>query len=210
MNYCCFNRFISKEDKDLVSLAVREAEKHTSGEIVPIIVRSSSTTDHSFPFLFVSLLLCFSLSPWRPMSGVASLLAEIIFALAFAFGLSRLDFIKRILIPKKDQILQCERRALLEFFLHGVDRTKGSTGILIFTSLLEKKIVILADKAINEKVPSGTWDDILKKLQENIKNGKIQAGYKAAIESCRDILKVHFPVKPDETNELSNELILKD
>jgi uncharacterized membrane protein len=95
-----------------------------------------------------------------------------------------------------------------EFYRLGVDKTKGDTGILIFLLLGERQFYILADKGINKKVEHSVWDKIKDKMQEMFSRGEFCKGVLYGIEEVGKILSTHFPIKPDDTNELSNRVII--
>jgi uncharacterized membrane protein len=91
-----------------------------------------------------------------------------------------------------------------EFFKLGIDKTRDKTGILIFILLQDRQFYILADTGINEKVPEKTWDNIKDEMQENFLEGKFCPGILNAVEKIGKILAQHFPIKPDDTDEISN------
>jgi uncharacterized membrane protein len=91
-----------------------------------------------------------------------------------------------------------------EFFKLGIDKTRDKTGILIFILLQERQFYILADKGIDEKVPEKTWDFIKDEMQENFLEGRFCSGILTAVEKVGKILSQHFPIKPNDTNEISN------
>ena len=75
-------------------------------------------------------------------------------------------------------------------------------------SLLERRVQVLADKAINERVPPATWDRIVQDLVAAIQEGRPTEGFCRAIEKCGDLLAKHFPARPsDNPDELSDDLI---
>ena len=98
--------------------------------------------------------------------------------------------------------------AIREFYKLKMDKTRDHTGILIFLLLKEKQFFILADSGINEKVGQGTWDGVKDKMKELFENGKFSDGILYGIEKVGLLLGEHFPVKPDDTNELSNKVVL--
>lgn len=95
-----------------------------------------------------------------------------------------------------------------EFFRLGVNKTKEATGILIFLHLKERKFYILADKGINEKVEQGEWNSIRDEMQIMFSKSKYFDGINFGIRSIGEILHKHFPIKPDDTNELPNEVVI--
>lgn len=94
-----------------------------------------------------------------------------------------------------------------EFNNLGMSETRDKTGILLFMLLSEKKFYILADSGINEKVDQKTWDEIRDKMQEFFKIGKFTEGVVFGINRVGTVLGEYFPIKPDDTNELSNKVV---
>jgi uncharacterized membrane protein len=95
-----------------------------------------------------------------------------------------------------------------EFFRLKMNETRDKTGILIFLILKERKFHILADEGINEKVPENTWDNVCREIQQKFQNGYFCDGILHGVERVGKILSEHFPIKPDDTNELSNEVVI--
>ena len=87
-------------------------------------------------------------------------------------------------------------------------QTRDKTGILLFFLLGEKQFYILADKGINEKVDQEVWETISDEIQQNFKNGFFAEGIISGIENVGNILSEHFPIKPDDKNELANKVVL--
>ena len=200
--------YLQEEDISAVEETVARAELKTSGEIVPVIVRSSSTVGHVPLILFLFILSLggfFSpLSSWLEISSV------LLGAVLFAALVGRWSFLQRALVPLADRQDQVFTRAELEFYHSRIGDTRDGTGILIFVSLLERQVVVLADRAIDEKMNASTWDEVLQDVLKGIKGKNMKSGLVQAIERCGDILSEHFPIQPDDENELSNKLIIKE
>ncbi len=96
-----------------------------------------------------------------------------------------------------------------EFFKLGIQNTRDKTGILIFILLEGRKFFVLADSGINEKVPENTWDSIKDEMQALFQKGKFCKGILYGVEKVGQILSEHFPIKSDDTNELSNRVNIK-
>ena len=89
--------------------------------------------------------------------------------------------------------------------LRGVTRTKKRTGVLIFVSLAERYARIIADEGIAAKVPNAEWQAAIDALTGHMRDGRIAAGFTAAIERCGTVLAAHAP--PDgAANELPDRL----
>jgi len=113
---------------------------------------------------------------------------------------------KRKLFSGKLTIRQLAEK---EFVRLGIHKTRDHTGILIFILLSERQFYILADQGINSLVDQKTWDDIRDSMVSDFSRGEFPGGIIRCIESVGDILSKHFPIKPDDLNELSNKVIVR-
>ena len=97
-------------------------------------------------------------------------------------------------------------RAQEVFHLLKMDNTRESNGVLIYVAVDDKKFVICGDKGINEVVPKGFWDTTKDVIQNKFKEGKFKEGIINGILMAGNELQAHFPWKPNDANELSNEV----
>lgn len=112
-------------------------------------------------------------------------------------------------LSKKDQEKAIQRRAIKEYHLLGVGNTRDDTGVLIMISLEERKVRVLAGEAINQKVPQMTWSTAASCITQSFKEGFHSMGICTAINDIGKHLTGYFPAKPDDTNEISNGVIIK-
>lgn len=100
------------------------------------------------------------------------------------------------------------KKAEDEFYKLGMNNTRDKTGILLFLQLNERQFYILADEGINSKVQPDTWEKVKDEIQEEFMHGHFSEGIIKGIEKVGRILSEHFPIKSDDTNELSNKVII--
>jgi putative membrane protein len=200
-----------------VEAAIEKAETLTSGELVPIIVRRSSTVGHVpiiLTFVLLLLQVVFDLPTyqleWVHWPEGLLWLCNLLVTLLLVRLLSPLHFVERLFTSKMDQAEQVEARALLEFYEHELQDTKGRTGILIFVSIMEQRAVVLGDKAISEKLESSDWQKVVDRLIKGVRQKDLAFGFEEAIALSADLLKKHFPIQPNDKNEIHNHLIIKD
>jgi uncharacterized membrane protein len=101
------------------------------------------------------------------------------------------------------------RRAHREFNAMGIRNTAEHTGILIMLSLKERRVEVVADKGINDKVMQKTWEDIVEIIVGNIQRGKQAAGIIQAVDFAGKVLAEHFPRQKGDKNELSDDVEIK-
>lgn len=206
-------KYFSAEEKERIRQAVIAAEQRTSGEIVPMMVsRSGRYAEVELAGLIAGLVtgtaaaLIFGYS-W----GIAETeMAWPVIGAALAFLLCLIPAVKRRLIPERRIFEAVHTRSLAGFTAHGLHYTEGHTGILIFASIFERRVVVLADQGINEKVKPGTWDEVVQILTSGLKSKNGCAAFCAAIEHCGDTLAAHFPRQPDDRDELEDKLVTEE
>ncbi|MCH2173009.1 TPM domain-containing protein [Myxococcota bacterium] len=209
-------RVLRPERIHVVEEAVKAAERETSGEIVPMIVRRSSTIGH-IPVIVLSLLITlfmvFDGPSWQTEvfgDHWAWYLVDTLVLLVATAGLSQTETLQRLLTPRDDQSQQVEMRAQVEFYESSIHNTRDATGVLLFVSLMEHRAVVLADEAIDERVPDDTWQEVVNLMVQGIKDGHVGLGLASAIERCGEILAREFPIVEGDVNELHDTLVIKE
>jgi putative membrane protein len=202
-------KFFTDDEKERIHQAVLEAESRTAGEIVPMIVTSSARyTEIELLGLVVGLFAgviveWFWSDPWG--SEYLNLWPVIGAFVGFLAG--RISIIKRFMASKERIAEAVHTLALASFSERGLHYTRDHTGILILVSLLEHRVEVLADRGINAKVDTGTWQEVANGLTEGLKAGQACDAFCKAIGRCGEILAAHFPREPDDKDELPNRLV---
>ena len=203
-------KFFSAEEQERIQKAVIAAEKKTSGEIVPMIVSASGRyAEVELSGLVVGLVLgTLAAFLWHdPWGSVQIYLFWPVVGAILGFVICSIPSVKRRLISKGRISDAVHARSFAAFTSHGLHYTKAHTGILIFASLLEHRVLVLADRGINEKVAAGTWNEIVNAITESLKSGNGCDGFCKAIDRCGEILAQHFPRSADDRDELPNKLV---
>jgi uncharacterized membrane protein len=97
-------------------------------------------------------------------------------------------------------------RALEVFKSLGMHATELHNGVLIYVAYEAKKLAIVGDKGIHEKVSQQFWDAEKELLVAHFKQGNHAEGLVKAIADVGEKLKVFFPYLKNDTNELSNDI----
>ncbi len=211
------SRSLDQAGAELIENAVKNAEKRTAGEIVPLIVRGS-TVNSSAPLLAIFILgfivLGFKHGFWvyDLSQYTCAYLWMLLFALAVPLGLffGRSHFGQMLLTANWEKKRQVQQRALLEFYEAHLNQTKGQTGILLFVSWRERQAVVLADEGIAKHCQPEVFKEVVDALVQGAKAKKLSEGYARAIALSADILAKHIPIKADDKNELKDHLRIID
>ena len=209
-------RLIKSDSRKRIQKAIELAESRTSAEIVPMVVLSSTPTAHVFPLLALFFLMISNeLFHIIPIDALYPLNAQMAFiflsclAVLCAFGLSRFNWIKRLLTSNKEEFRNVERRALVEFYTAQVNTTLSKNGILLFLSIQERKAVVLADKTISDKLDKSVWIEVISTLISGTRSQDLTGGIVNAIQKCADIVYKELPKTAHTKNELPDKLIIK-
>jgi putative membrane protein len=209
-------QLFSEEDRKRIQEAVAEAEKETGGEIVPYAVHASDPYNEALwiaGLLFgvvgvgVCVFLIHFVQSWRPFELTEALLG-ILGAMLGGILLTRyINPLKRFFAGKEAMTRRVAQRAAEAFLAEEVFDTRDRTGVLIFLSLFERKVLVLGDAGINAKVRKEQWEDIAATIVEGMRSGKPADGLVEAIRRCGKLLTVEEVTRrPDDTNELDNTL----
>jgi len=107
----------------------------------------------------------------------------------------------------KDNVLD---RAAYLFAKLEMHKTKLRNGILFYVAFEDHKFAILGDAGINEKVAENFWDEIKELMLDEFKQGEFAKGISKGVIKAGEQLKVYFPYKRDDVNELSDEISFGD
>ena len=209
-------QFLTKDEQLQVSEANRLAEGRTSGEIVPMIVSQS----HDYPMasvvgaVFFSLPLALLLTPyitaplWLGHQDMWILLVLFcLLALPTHALIKRSVIVKRFFLNTHQVDEEVQEAAVTAFFGEKLYKTKAENGILIFISVLERRVWILADNGINTRIKQQEWQEIVDLITRGIRGKRQCAALCEAISRVGDILEKHFPLEADDRDELHNLII---
>lgn len=209
-------RFLSKEELSHIEAAVAAAEKQTAGEIVCLIQSAS----YRYPMANVIGATCLALPAALVLTpliggffwiGTQNLWLFLgLFALLFILCHKVVDLVpwlKRRFISQAEVEEEVQEAAITSFFNHGLYRTRDANGILIYISVFERKVWVLADHGINAKVDENQWDVIVNNITDGIRQQKAASAICDAVAAIGGVLKKHFPIKLDDTDELRGVII---
>lgn len=209
------SRLFTPADQDRIAAAVAAAEGQSAGEIVPYVVQQSDMYEDAswraallgaFLALGVMVLLRQYTNAWLP----EFITIAFIVVVAAGAGFILTDLIPamtRLLAGKALIELRISQRAAEAFIAEEIFNTRDRTGILIFISLLERRVLVIGDAGINAKVKQEEWDAVASRVANGLRSGKPAEGLLAAIEQCGVLLqKRGVERRVDDDNELSNKL----
>ena len=222
------SELFSETDRKTIAQAIEKAEQNTSGEIVPVVAAASGRYDRAEDVFGLCLALVALTTAWLffqdvrvvdgawtagPRLTLGLLHLWVIIIAGFALGLAaatRFPALKLPFVPKKEIDQEVERAAAHAFRQFRLGRTQDGTGILIYVSLLEHRVRVEGGGAIADSTSRQDWEEVCALAVDGLKAGRPTEGLTRAIEAAGRLLARHFPVRPEDRNELKNELCLID
>ena len=183
---------------------VREIEKKSDAELV-IVVKARSDHYRHADYLFGVILslagllfLVFSPFTFHPYWFVVDVIALFVVG---ALGSSRSNSIRRLLTRSKFRSEAVRRSAAAMFYDAGIANTQAEMGVLIYLSLLERTLELIADRGVLKAVDPLEWNQRLFELQRVGRNPEPRA-LETAIKHLGTLLEEHLPATGENPNEL--------
>jgi putative membrane protein len=201
--------FLSEQDNKSIEAAIKEAEATTSGEIVFVAAPSSSRYHHAnLQGAIIGMAIITAVFLLLPIvhTTTSILWTEFISFAVFYALLPRLPW-RRWIISKQEMEARVQEAAFMQFYSSGLYKTRESNGVEIYLSLLERRVVVIGDQGIHAKMGNPHWDNVRDLIILGIKQDDICGGICRAIESCGKALAEYFPHRPDDINELPDQVI---
>jgi putative membrane protein len=191
---------------EAIAQTVAAIEKQTNAEVV-VVVRGRSGTYRHADYLFGAIVafigvILILFAPWEfhtywiPFDVVALFIAG-------AWVSSRGDFLRRLLTTKTFQTKAARAGAAAMFYEAGIANTSAENGVLIYLSLLERQLEIIADRGILTSVPPLKWNHAVYEIKESAKR-PTPAMLIGGLESLGKLLAEHVPATGENPNELAD------
>jgi putative membrane protein len=224
---------LSREDQKRIADAVTAAEERTDGEVTCVLAQEVSNYREvplgwaalaalGVPPLLVlaglqRLALADIFTSWtddtvhaveglilRALSAYSLLQAVIFVAVALVVALPS---VRRLVTPVPLKRHRVRTVARHHFAASGYKLGQGVPHILIFASLKDRRVELVAHKAIHDTVGQGLWDEAVAAVTEGMKSGHSADGFVRAIAMCGDAMAKHFPATGPKVNRMPNEIV---
>ncbi len=191
---------------DTLGGCVKEIEHTTDAELV-IVVRARSGRYTNADYLFGALLTFMGLlfllfSPFEFHQIWVAIDVVLLFLVGSYFS-SRSNFIRRLLTSSHSRAANVRTGAAAMFYEAGIANTDREMGVLVYLSLFERQLELIADRGVLKAVPALEWNEMQFELHE--------AGTQPDVETFTDtlrkfgvLLSTHLPATGENPDELPN------
>jgi putative membrane protein len=199
--------FFEPDARTRVASAVAALERRTSAEVVVALRRASGHYVHTDYLvgcvLAMASLLVFLFHPHPFSIRVFPLEMTLFFALGSIVS-ANLAPLRRLLTSRRLMAESVRTAARAAFVDLGVARTRDRTGILVFVSMFERRVEIVADAGVDEAALGDAYREAQGKLAASLRRADMDA-FLAALAALGPPLAAALPRAADDVNELADE-----
>ena len=99
-------------------------------------------------------------------------------------------------------------RARQVFGALGMHRTSHRSGVLVYLAVEDRKLAIVGDDGIHARVGDEYWSGVRDRMIERLRAGALRAAVVGAVAEVGATLARFFPRRPDDVDELSDDVSL--
>lgn len=205
---------LTPEQHQSLADRIREAEARTRGEIYCVVARASDSYAYPAAFMLALGMMLVSVPvaiwldrSWLGLSHLTLVLSQLAALAVACLLLWSVPRLRILLVPRRLRYLRAHDNALKQFLAHNVHLTEQRTGILIFVSLAERYVEVVADSGINAKMPQDEWNGIVERLVAAAAADHLAEGLADAVDRAGTLLSGHFPGGTNNPNELDDHVV---
>ena len=208
---------LTEGDQDALRERVQAAESRTAGEIVVVVVGASD--DHpdaawkgAAAMLFVGTLLLGGFSNTVGSLGFVAVQLGLA-GLGFLLAKNLADF-RRCFVGEARATEVCEEQAIQELQRLDLTSKEERTAVLLFVSLFEQRVVILADTKAHEAAGQDAWVEADAAVLQALRAGgspaaSLRTALETGIDSVGAVLAKALPGTGDDTNKFDDHVELR-
>jgi len=186
---------LSHDERARIEAAKSAIEQRTAAEFTVVVTHASDR--YPFVGLVWAALGALSITAiaamiWPNLDIVDALTIQVPALIALALLFDWMP-VRLLLVPKRTKDARARQLAHREFASHIVGGGAHRNRVLLFVSLGERYVEILADRGTHALVPEGTWDKIVAEFVGAVRAGQVADGILAAIAACGKVLETHHP-----------------
>ena len=200
-------KHLSEEDQRRLREAMTAVERRTSAHFA-VVVTPLSDRYSLFPLVwaaagaFVVGGVMATFWPLLPLRAGFLIEAGTLTALALI-----LDWVplRLLVVPRRWKHEHCVGFARREFAAHILADREHRPGMLLFLSLGERHVEILADGALHVRVGGDAWNRVVAEFVAGPKtNAAFVDGLVLSIEACGSMLEKHYPRAADDPSKMAS------
>ena len=202
------HKILSPADRTRLAAAIAELEWRSSAELVVVVAHRSASYAAYGGLLAAAIALLAGWSaafiePDLPAAHFALLQGLLLLG---GGALCWLTPIGVVIVPTAVKRARATALARLEFADLVNNRTRRKDGVLLFLSVAEHYIEIVADDAVAAVIPEERWRRMIGQFTAKAKGAPVGECLNGLVRDCAALLAEHFPPRPGQANELTDQV----
>lgn len=200
--------WLDNRARERVKECIQQIESATGAEVVTTVSVSSGHYRHA-DYLMGSLfsfgaLLFYLLYPDPLFDDVAVVIIVAFFAVGAALSIAVAP-LRRMFVSRKLLDEAVRKAAMASFVEQGISRTRARTGVLVYVSLFERRVQVVADIGIPVERIGRRWSEATVALDAAARGGV--EPFATALLGLGKVLADAVPREADDVNELPDEMV---
>jgi uncharacterized membrane protein len=216
--------FLSTSEQEQIAQAIGAAEKQTSAEVFCAVATESGRYDRaeSIVGLCAALLglgvahafrggLLLGQGEWSDGAGVAlgwQCLAVVVGFVIGTFTASHVHPFRRLFVAGAEMDDETWKAASHVFTLRRADSIRSRSALLIYASLFERRVVVLAAKDAADALGEGGLRELRDLAVNRLREGRRAEMFTDAVRLVAERLREALPAAGANPDELSNKLMI--
>lgn len=94
-----------------------------------------------------------------------------------------------------------------EFVRLAMHHTRERNAVLVLVAPAARAFAIYGDRGVHAQCGDRFWEGVAETMRRHFMNGEYTAGVVAAVKETGAVLAQHFPRRPDDRNELPDDVV---
>ena len=112
----------------------------------------------------------------------------------------------RVFVSRKD-VSDPVAAAQAHFFELGMEKTREHNGVLLFVAPRSHKFAVIGDRAVHARCGDQFWRELATEMSGHFQRSEFTGGLVHGVRKAGELLAKHFPRRPDDTNELPDDVV---
>lgn len=109
-------------------------------------------------------------------------------------------FVSRL--PVEDPVSAAQQH----FLSMGMNTTRDRNAVLIFVAPRAHKFAVIGDTAVHDRCGEDFWNQLAGEMSGYFRQGQYTSGLIHGVLKAGDLLAVHFPRRPGDSNQLPDQV----
>ncbi len=96
--------------------------------------------------------------------------------------------------------------AQAHFLQLGMQKTRDHNGVLIFVAPRAHQFAVIGDAGVHARCGEDFWKQLAHEMSGHFRKSEFTTGIVHGVRKAEDLLAQHFPKRPGDSNQLSDEV----